>query len=405
MPGDMHDHPFGKRRNGSNGARPEGMRARPVPMNEVREPFDVVAVQADDELLNALAAGFGAPAGRSGSPGIDGGDQVAAMLAAWKADVDAAPMPQIDLDAAVGAVLEGRRTAQRPSGRLRHLVPLASAAALIVVAITGVSVAAHDSRPGDALFSVSKVLYAEEAASYEALATIDQSRARAKQALAVGDKAAAEAAVAEAEAAAGTVLAEHGQGEVIEQLHRLEVHVDETKPGVPNPYEEQPPPQQAAQSGTTASGSATTTPTTTPPAESTTTPQESGTTSPESDTREPGSSTEKPAPHSQHGSSGSEEPGSSSGDQGPGTQQQQGSEPGTDESGPGAGAGPTSEPGPQSAEEPATTGQPSSAGPTTTSPPGPPGPTSGQTGSEEGIAGMSASATGTATPSGAPTTR
>jgi hypothetical protein len=226
---DTPEHPFGRRSNErSNGKSLEGMGTRPVPIDDVpSERLDFVAVQADDELINALAGGL-----RVSPPGLggyDADDQVAAMLAAWKADVDADPVPVIDLDKAVGAVLAGRR----PSGRLRHLVPVAAAAALIVVAITGVSIAAHDTRPGDALFSVSKVLYSEEAASYEALATVQQSRERAEQALAVGDKKAAETALAEGQAAAGNVLAEHGRGEVEQRLHKLEVVVEDAEPGVP----------------------------------------------------------------------------------------------------------------------------------------------------------------------------
>jgi len=216
------------------------MRTQPVPLDDLREPFDLVAVQADDELINGLAEGLAVSA--PGRHGYDADDRVAAMLAAWKADVDAEPIPQVDLDAAVGAVLAGRR----PSGRGRYLVPVAGAAALMVVAITGVSVAAQDTRPGDALFSVSKVLYAEEAASYEALATVEQSQAQAERALAVGDKQAAAVAVAQGQDAADDVLAEHGLGEILERLRMLETEVAQTSPGVPNRAEDR---SSSAQSG------------------------------------------------------------------------------------------------------------------------------------------------------------
>ena len=75
-------HPFGKRANGrTNGHEPGGMGTQPVPLDDVREPLDLVAVQADDELINALSAGFAVSA--PGVHGYDADDHVAAMLAAW----------------------------------------------------------------------------------------------------------------------------------------------------------------------------------------------------------------------------------------------------------------------------------------------------------------------------------
>jgi hypothetical protein len=97
---DRHDsdaYPFGPERrpqtNGTNGTHPGGMHTRPVPFDEIDEPIDLVAVQADDELINALAAGMSVSS--PGVSGYDADDQVAAILAAWKADVDAEPVPEL----------------------------------------------------------------------------------------------------------------------------------------------------------------------------------------------------------------------------------------------------------------------------------------------------------------------
>ncbi|MGH8967268.1 MAG: anti-sigma-D factor RsdA, partial [Actinomycetes bacterium] len=113
------DNPFaaGRRpQNGANGARTSGMSAHPVPFDELAEPVDLVAVQADDELLNALAAGMSVSA--PGASGYDADDRVAAILAAWKADVEAEPIPElVDVDTAAATIAAARP----PSGRARHL--------------------------------------------------------------------------------------------------------------------------------------------------------------------------------------------------------------------------------------------------------------------------------------------
>src|ERR671916_834360 len=122
------------------------MRSQPVAFDELAEPVDLVAVQADDELINALAAGMSVSA--PGVGGYDADDRVAAILAAWKADVDADPMPElVDVDTAVSTVVAARS----PSGRTRHLVPVAAAAAFLVLAVGGLSVTSYNAQPEDVL--------------------------------------------------------------------------------------------------------------------------------------------------------------------------------------------------------------------------------------------------------------
>ncbi|MEU7814244.1 anti-sigma-D factor RsdA [Pseudonocardia sp. NPDC049154] len=193
-------HPFGRPRNGANGTGgtnghrtgdPHGVPNRPIPFPAGRggshaeeaefadEPLDLVAVQADDELINALAAGMTVSA--PGYGGYDADDKVVAMLAAWKAEVDADPIPElVDLDTAVAAVESG--SVKRPSSRRRHLIPLAGAAALLVFSIAGVSIGAQDADPGSPLFGVTQVLYKDAAnsklAAVEVKQRIDQVNAK-----------------------------------------------------------------------------------------------------------------------------------------------------------------------------------------------------------------------------------
>jgi hypothetical protein len=188
-------HPFGRPRDGANGSNgsgrtnghgaggPRGVPNRPIPFPAGRggsraedaeladEPLDLVALQADDELINALAAGMTVSA--PGHGGYDADDKVVAMLAAWKAEVDADPIPDlVDLDTAVAAVESGR--VKRPSSRRRHLIPLAGAAALLVFSIAGVSIGAQDADPGSPLFGVTQVLYKDAASSKLAAVEVKQ---------------------------------------------------------------------------------------------------------------------------------------------------------------------------------------------------------------------------------------
>ena len=57
-------NPFGGEGRGANGVRPDGvgpgpvdLPTRPLPVDVADGPIDLVAVQADDELVNALGTG------------------------------------------------------------------------------------------------------------------------------------------------------------------------------------------------------------------------------------------------------------------------------------------------------------------------------------------------------------
>jgi hypothetical protein len=221
-------HPFGgnQGRNGTNGSRPPDMQAQPVKFDDLAEPIDLVAVQADDELINALAAGMSVSS--PGVGGYDADDRVAAILAAWKADVDSNPIPElVDVDTAVSTVLAARQ----PSGRTRHLVPVAAAAAFLVLAIGGLSVTSYNAQPDDALWGISKVLYSERAESVQAAARVEERIDNAKDALAAGQPVLAAQELAQAEKDLETVRPQEGQDELAEAQDFLEAKAAETPEG------------------------------------------------------------------------------------------------------------------------------------------------------------------------------
>jgi hypothetical protein len=235
----MREKWHGPRR--ANGVRPQGARTSAVPLHDpdlvdtdVFEPIDLVAVQTDDELINALSAGF--QVSGSGGPGGDFGgdfgseDRVASVLAAWKAEVDADPVPElVDLDTAVAAVRAGRPR----SARFRHLAPVAAAAAFIVLAAGGVSVGSYSAQPHDTLWPVTEVVFPVRAASVQAATNAQDHIDKAKQALVAGRPDDAARELAQAKADIGAVRPEEGRVELADVQDFLLVKAHETAPGVP----------------------------------------------------------------------------------------------------------------------------------------------------------------------------
>ncbi|MBN9108726.1 MAG: hypothetical protein J0I34_08070 [Pseudonocardia sp.] len=270
---DNGSHTNGRHVNGSGGpamGRPLPPRVphpAVTPAAGAEEAPDLMAVQSDDALIDALARGYG---------GGDGGgedDRIAAMLAAWKAEVDADPIPElvdtdtalatimavtggpIDVDTtvfpavpadveatgprgAVGAEAEDvaatvtpMRRSRRPGKRARHLVPLAGAAALIVVAVTGVSIGAHSAQPGDALFGVTEVLYTETAQSRQAAVDAQAGIVAVKESLASGDTSGAAAQLTNVETLMAKVKPEDGAPVLQANQRFLTMKLQETPAG------------------------------------------------------------------------------------------------------------------------------------------------------------------------------
>ncbi|MDD7966597.1 anti-sigma-D factor RsdA [Actinomycetospora lemnae] len=156
-------------------------------------PVDLAAVRADDALIDALAGGAGG-AGDSAAYGFGGtdDDRLAAILAAWRADIEADPMPElVTLDEAAEAVAAGHESRDRLRSRGRRRMPFAIAAVAAAVACAGLTVAVHGAMPGDTLWGVSKVFFSERAQSVERVEEVRTRIEAANGALARGDTQAA----------------------------------------------------------------------------------------------------------------------------------------------------------------------------------------------------------------------
>ncbi|MFB9907125.1 anti-sigma-D factor RsdA [Allokutzneria oryzae] len=236
------------------------------------DPIDFVAVQADDALLDTLRS----------SDSVDGGiadPELSALLLSWRREVDSESIGElVDLDTAV-ATINAAKARRRPRNRL--LIPLASAAAVLAIAFTGVGLAARDAQPGDALWGLAKVLYSDHTRSVEAAASAREDLTTAALALRHGNYNDAAAALTRAVSKLEAVAVEDGAAALIDQHQSLVKQLVTSSPGTPPPppvnntsVSPPPPTQNPSSPSTTQQSNSNTSPTTTtqPPATTTTTP-------------------------------------------------------------------------------------------------------------------------------------
>lgn len=236
--------------------------------------IDLVAVRLDDELLDRLSA---RDIDQVDQQEVMSDQELVAILASWRHDVDSEQYrDDIDTDTALAALRAGRSTTRRT----RFLVPFASAAAVLAVAFTGISIAAKDAHPGDALWGLTQILYADHARSVAAAFAVRSDLTSAQEALSLGEVSAARSALASAKTTLPSVLAEDGRAKLASDHQNLMQQLDKTTPS-------------SGQSSSSTSTSTSTTPST--PTTTTSTTPTSSTTPPTSTSQSPTSST-SPSP-------------------------------------------------------------------------------------------------------------
>lgn len=228
---------------------------------------DLSAVQADDRLLDAL--GSATPGGSL----VD--DELNALLLAWRNEVETEPFGElVDTETAIATIQAAR---PQPVSRHRFLIPLASAAAVLAIAFTGVSLVARDAQPGDALWSLTRVLYSEHAKSIEAAAIINTDLESARLALREGKVNEAREKLNKIEASLGSVSTADGKAQLEEKHAELQKELatntsaTSTSPTTPPVTQPTEPTKPSTPSSTTPSSEPPPT-TTTPPSTSSVTP-------------------------------------------------------------------------------------------------------------------------------------
>jgi hypothetical protein len=198
---------------------------------------DLSAIQADDALLDAL--GGTDPAIADGL----GDQELNALLLAWRRDIDSEPLAElVDVDTAVTTVRTASlaRKHSLRGRRRRFFVPVAAACAAAAIAFTGTGLAARDAQPGDTLWGLTKVLYADHAHSVEAAATVKLDLERANLALADNRLSDARKALDDAQAALSQVTDDDNRNQLMEQHRQLAAQLDD--PNAPKPGNPATPP-------------------------------------------------------------------------------------------------------------------------------------------------------------------
>ncbi|MFD6896581.1 anti-sigma-D factor RsdA [Rhodococcus sp. NPDC060086] len=201
-------------------------------------PVDIASVRRDDALIDAIS-GDGPVETRSAEE-----YELATMLAGWRAEILAEPLPVgPDFDEVVAAVNRelGAREAlaaqppTRSKGQLRLIRPLAGAAALIAAAIGGAATVSYSAEPGDALWGVKEVVFSEQAESTMARIDTSSTLQRAEELIAEGQTEAATELLRSAEVRSTGVTNAGQRNELGDWLQRLTEEMNRIVPTLPGP--------------------------------------------------------------------------------------------------------------------------------------------------------------------------
>ena len=195
--------------------------------------FDLASVHADDEYLDLL--GGASLEDPNGAPD----DQLSALLMAWRQDVETEPIGELVDEKLATVTVQAAR--MRRKRRPRLLVPVAAAAAVLAIGFAGMGLAAQNAQPGDTLWALTKVLYADHARSVEAAEAVRADLREAKAALTEGNLDEAKSKLEAAHAALPTVSKDEGKAELEKQHRQLVAQLpgspsgEATSPPQPNP--------------------------------------------------------------------------------------------------------------------------------------------------------------------------
>lgn len=160
---------------------------------------DLTLITADDLLLDRIAAGQGDifATQHHFPPGFPAGS-LAPLLATWRSEIVDPQWPSVPTaEQAQEAVRADRRTVVKPTRRVLRPI-LGVAIAISALLFGSAAVGAQSAKPGDALWGLTKVLYAERADSYTAGAAANRSLNRAGRELSSGNTTSARMALTSA---------------------------------------------------------------------------------------------------------------------------------------------------------------------------------------------------------------
>lgn len=217
----MNGHPPPARRPAAGGPRRPRV-DETLPGVQFRVVEDLTRITADDELLDAIAAGgadlrsaftmsaVGGSVGPVAVPDVFGGGRrpvgLGPLLMAWRSELLEPPMPALPTLASRPMLAPADRSRRRS---MRSLLSVGLAIGALLVASTAVG--ARSAQPGQPLWGLSQVLWSDHADSVEAKVRVEAAIDVAKIAMRNGDTTAARQALLIADGEVGKVLPVDGR--------------------------------------------------------------------------------------------------------------------------------------------------------------------------------------------------
>ena len=144
-------------------------------------PIDVGAVRRDDAFLDDLAAGRAAQVADSAD------HELAGLIAQWRSEAVSSPIPTTPTVADIEAAITRANAREKRGGLSRRLRIVSGAAAILAVVGAGLLVLSEGSQPGDPLWGVKQVVFADQAQQTQAKANAEANIEAAQAALKEGD--------------------------------------------------------------------------------------------------------------------------------------------------------------------------------------------------------------------------
>ncbi|MCK8615975.1 anti-sigma-D factor RsdA [Gordonia sp. C13] len=179
------------------------------------ESLDLSEVGFDENFLEALAHDVPVPTRD------DTEYELAELLSGWRNDVVSTPVPELVSVDDVERAIESTERASRGRRMVRHLRVVSGAAAIVIVAAAGLTVMSEGSQPGDPLWGVKQVVFAEAASETKAAYDVRGNLERAEAAIAAGDTAAAASFIAKAQNSMGPMRDKDTRQEMSDWMNRL----------------------------------------------------------------------------------------------------------------------------------------------------------------------------------------
>jgi molybdopterin-binding protein len=218
----------------------------PAELGDSVAGLDIANITRDEEMVEAL--GLGLPVVAETQADFD----LAELLTDWRADVLAAPVEyEVTVDDVERAIVASSVSRESAPKMRRHLRLIAGAAAIVGVALGGLTVLSEGANPNDPLWGIKKVVFKDQAVQTQATYSAQINLEQAEKLLAAGKPHEAKQLLNRARANLAPVSDEQTRSQLHAWVDRLsasaESAIKAATPVVPKKAKKAPAPKPAPQ--------------------------------------------------------------------------------------------------------------------------------------------------------------